>query len=99
MGDGRSALGDVLIRQRRFRRLAPQLPHLYAAMAVVARIGMAVTPPTLTRAYADAAGLAVLPSPVPRPSFTPGLVWPDALVADQGATWLRGLVRQAAGHV
>jgi DNA-binding transcriptional LysR family regulator len=100
LGDGRGAFDDDLARLGRSRRVALQLPHFYAAMAVVARSELAVTlPRSIALRYLDAFGLTALEPPIARPPFTISTIWPDVLDADKGIGWLRGLIREEAGEI
>jgi DNA-binding transcriptional LysR family regulator len=97
MGDGRGVLDDDLERLGLRRRVALRLPHFQAAMAVVAKTDFVVTlPRSMAVRFAPRFGLMALEPPITRPPFTTTLIWPEALAADPGIVWLRGIVREQA---
>lgn len=97
LGEGQGAM-DELLRQRGLaRRVALRLPHFYAAMAVVAETDLLVTlPRAIALRHAAALRLVAVEPPLAPPPFTTTVIWPEALDADPGITWLRNLVRDEA---
>jgi DNA-binding transcriptional LysR family regulator len=66
-------------------------------MAVVAKTDFVVTlPRSMGIRFAAGFGLMALEPPITRAPFTTTLIWPDALAADPGIVWLRGIVRELA---
>lgn len=100
LGEGHGAIDELLQRCGLTRRVALRLPHFYAAMAVVAETDLVVTlPRSIALHHTAALGLVAVEPPLATAPFTTTVIWPEALEADPGNMWLRGVVRDEARRI
>ncbi|BDG73531.1 LysR substrate-binding domain-containing protein [Roseomonas fluvialis] len=82
------------------RRVALTVPHMLALLGVVAESDLVgAVPMRVAARLARPMGLAVFTLPVAVATWRVTMLWPAAAREDQGAAWLRGVVREAASRI
>jgi DNA-binding transcriptional LysR family regulator len=82
------------------RRVALTVPHMLALLGVVAESDLVgAVPMRVAARLARPMGLAIFALPVAVATWRVTMLWPAVAREDQGAAWLRGVVRAAASRI
>lgn len=97
LGDGRSALDNILAAAGVNRRLALTTPHFMAALAAVSATDLVTTiSRALAQRFAKSFRLVLQEPPFAETSLTTTIVWSRLRAADPLLAWMRGVLRTTA---